>query len=386
MNNPSQRRPVIADVARLAGVSVPTVSRVLTGSVPVSEEKRALVHAAIEALRYRPNAAARALVSGHRSMIGIIAIDTTRYGYSQTIKGIEASARDAGYVVVIVVVESAGPGEQQAAIDMVLGQSVAGVVVLEFDPVGVAVSDALPMTIPAVAVGTSRRRSSRHPRAYLDDQAAAAVATEYLLELGHRTVHHLAIPLTTGRVGRALGWHRALVAAGAPVPARLDAAYDSVSGYEVGRLLADDPEVTAVLCGNDELAIGLMRALSEVGRAVPDEVSVVGFDDQPYAAMWTPSLTTVVQDFDHLGRRAFAQLEALMRTGSAPRVWRETPRLVIRESAAPPPAASSVRLRAQPEGVLRSHRVASDDSRGDTAHFPILAESGPPSVTGCWPD
>jgi DNA-binding LacI/PurR family transcriptional regulator len=370
VNNPSQRRPVIADVARLAGVSVPTVSRVLTGSVPVSEEKRALVHAAIEALRYRPNAAARALVSGHRSMIGIVAIDTTRYGYSQTIKGIEASARDAGYVVVIVVVGSGGPGEQQAAIDTVLGQSVAGVVVLEFDPVGVAVSDALPMTIPAVAVGTSRRRSSRHPRAYLDDQAAATVATEYLLELGHRTVHHLAIPLTTGRVGRALGWHRALVAAGAPVPARLDAAYDAVSGYEVGRLLADDPEVTAVLCGNDELAIGLMRALSEAGRAVPDEVSVVGFDDQPYAAMWTPSLTTVVQDFDHLGRRAFAQLEALMRTGSAPRVWRETPRLVIRESTAPPPGASGVRLGAQPPGVRA-------DSRGDTACVPVLTGERP---------
>jgi len=341
VNNPAQRRPVIADVARVAGVSVPTVSRVLTGSVPVSEEKRALVHAAIEALRYRPNAAARALVSGHRSMIAIVAIDTTRYGYSQTIKGIEASARDAGYVVVVVVVESAGAVAQQAAVDMVLSQPVAGVVVLEFDPVGVAVSDALPLSIPTVSVGASRRRSSRHPRAYLDDQAAAAAATSYLLELGHRTVHHLAIPAASGRVGRALGWQRALVAAGAPVPARLDAAYDPQSGYDVGKRLAADPEVTAVLCGNDELAIGLMRALSEVGRAVPDEVSVVGFDDQPYAAMWIPSLTTVVQDFDQLGRRSFAQLEALMRTGSAPRVWRATPHLVIRESSGPPPGAAA---------------------------------------------
>ena len=341
MNNAPQRRPVIADVARVAGVSVPTVSRVLTGSVPVSDEKRALVHAAIEELRYRPNAAARALVSGHPSMIGVVAIDTTRYGYSQTLKGIEAAARDAGYVVVIVVVDSTDPVDQRAAIDMLLGQAVAGVIIIEFDPVGVAVADAFPLTTPTVAVGTARRRSSRHPRSYLDDQAAATVATQYLLGLGHRTVHHLAIPLTTGRVGRAIGWHRALVEAGAPVPPRVDAAYDPASGYHVGRTLAEDPEVTAVLCGNDELAIGLMRALGEAGRSVPDDVSVVGFDDQPFAAMWTPSLTTVTQDFDHLGRRAFAQLDALMRTGTAPRVSHETPRLVIRESAAPPPVVRS---------------------------------------------
>lgn len=343
MNNPVERRPVIADVARVAGVSVPTVSRVLTGSVPVSEEKRALVHAAIEALRYRPNAAARALVSGHRSMIAIVAIDTTRYGYAQTMKGIEASARDAGYIVVVVVVESASPSARQAAIDKVLGQSVAGVVVLEFDQVAIAVSDALPLSIPTVSVGSARRRSSRHPRAYLDDQAAATAATNYLLGLGHRTVHHLAIPPMSGRVGRELGWQRALVAAGAPVPPRLEAAFDPASGYDVGRQLAADPEVTAVLCGNDELAIGLMRALGEAGRAVPDDVSVVGFDDQPYAAMWTPSLTTVVQDFDDLGRRAFAQLESLIRTGTAPRIWRATPELVIRESSGPPPAAGERR-------------------------------------------
>jgi DNA-binding LacI/PurR family transcriptional regulator len=180
-----------------------------------------------------------------------------------------------------------------AAIDLMLGQTVAGVAVIEFDPVGVAVSRALPPGIPVVAAAAAGQTRSPHPHAYLDDRVAAREATEYLLGLGHRTVHHLAIPSTDARTGRARGWRQALEAAGAEVPEPLAADYDPASGYQVGRALAADRSVTAVLCGNDELAIGLMRALAEEGRRVPEDVSVVGFDDQPFAAMWSPALTTV---------------------------------------------------------------------------------------------
>jgi DNA-binding LacI/PurR family transcriptional regulator len=337
MNNALPRRPVIADVARFAGVSVPTVSRVLTGSVPVSEARRARVMAAIEELGFHPNAAARALVSGRRSMIGIIAPNTTRFGYARTLQGVEEAARAAGYVVVIVVVESEEPAEIQAAIGLLLGQAVAGIVVIEFDPVAVAVAKALPAAIPAVVAGSARKRNSPLPRAFVHDQTLAAEATRYLLSLGHKTVHHLAIPAATGRTGRAMGWRAALVAAGVPVPEQVDASWDPASGYEAGRRFVDDPDVTAVLCGNDELAIGLMRALSEAGRSVPGDVSVVGFDDQSFAAMWVPSLTTVAQDFDELGRRAFALLETRIRTGRSAQTSSVSPRLVIRESTAPPP-------------------------------------------------
>lgn len=335
MNNAIPRQPVIADVARIAGVSVSTVSRVLTGSVPVSEAKRSQVVAAITHLRYHPNATARALVTGRRSMIGVITFNTTRFGYARTLQGIEEAARAAGYVVVIVVVESLEPAELASAIGLVLGQAVAGVVVIEFDPVGLAVSKALPATLPVVVAGTAKSRRSPSPRAYLDDQVGAAAATNYLLGLGHRTVHHLAIPQTSDRTGRALGWRAALVAAGAPVPERIDADFDPISGYRAGRQLVEDPAVTAILCGNDELAIGVMRALVEAGRAVPGDVSVVGFDDQPFAAMWAPSLTTVAQDFDDLGRRAFGLLEAQISTGRSARTSAVSPRLVIRESTAP---------------------------------------------------
>jgi DNA-binding LacI/PurR family transcriptional regulator len=336
MSNPAQRRPVIADVARRAGVSVPTVSRVLTGSVPVSEARRTRVLMAIKELGFHPNASARALVSGRRSMIGIIAPNTTRYGYARTLQGVEEAARASGYVVVIVVVESEEPTEIQAAIDLVLGQAVGGVVVIELDPVAVSVSEALPTTIPVVVARDERMRSSSLPHAYVRDRNLAAEATRYLLSLGHRTVHHLAIPSAARGRGRALGWRAALVAAGAPVPDQVDALYDPASGYSAGRKLVEDPDVTAVLCGNDEVAIGLMRALAEAGRSVPGDVSVIGFDDQPFATMWVPSLTTVAQDFDELGRRAFALLDSQIRTGSSAHTSSLSPRLVIRESTAPP--------------------------------------------------
>lgn len=334
-----RRPPVIADVARVAGVSVPTVSRVLTGSVPVSPAKRALVMAAIEKLGYRPSAAARALASGRVLMIAVLASNTTRYGYASTLRGVEEGARAAGYTVVITVVESADPPIVDEAVALVLGQPVAGVIVLEFDPAGVRASRALPDSLPVVGASAGRVVRRTRPHAYLDDRAAAMGAVDYLLGLGHRTVHHVAIPPSGGpNAGRASGWRDALIAAGAPVPELIGAGWDPASGYEVGARLARDESVTAVLAGNDELAIGLMRAFADAGRSVPGDVSVVGFDDEPFAAMWTPGLTTVAQDFGGLGRRAFDLLESLIRTGASPRTSTRTPQLVIRNSAGPPRA------------------------------------------------
>ena len=339
MTVPARRKPpVIADVARVAGVSVPTVSRVLTGSTPVSAAKRAQVMAAIETLGYRPNAAARALVSGRQSMISVLAGNTMRYGYAATLQGVEEAARAAGYLVVITVVESEDPEVVDAAVGLVLGQAVAGAVVLEFDAAALAASRALPATVPVVTVSSVTPGERMRPHAELDDRSAAGEAVRYLLGLGHRTVHHVAIPSTGPEVGRTIGWREALVAAGAPVPEPVAAGWEPSSGYDAGVLLARDPEVTAVLAGNDQLAIGLMRAFSDAGRAVPDEVSVVGFDDEPFAAMWSPPLTTVAQDFVGLGRRAFGMLAELMRTGASTARSTAVPQLLVRGSSAPPSA------------------------------------------------
>lgn len=330
---------MIADVARVAGVSVPTVSRVLTGSTPVSPGKRALVMAAIETLGYRPNAAARALVSGHQSMIAVLAANTTRYGYASTLQGVEEAARAAGYIVVITVIESEDRAVVDAAVALVLYQPVAGAIVLEFDKIGLTASRALPDNLPVVGASAGWAAHRTRPHAYLNDRAAAVHAVEYLLGLGHRTVDHVAIPAPGAPTGgRASGWRDALTAAGVSVPEPIEGGWDPASGYQAGVLLAQDPSVTAVLAGNDELAIGLMRAFADAGRSVPGDVSVVGFDDEPFAAMWTPALTTVAQDFVGLGRRVRAARIGAAHRGLG-RTSTATPRLVLRDSAGPPPAA-----------------------------------------------
>lgn len=330
----ARKPPGLVDVAAKAGVSLSTVSRVLTGRTPVSEKLRLKVRAAVDELGYRPNAAAQTLVSGKRSAIAVLARNTTRFGYAATLQGIEEAARAAGYVVMITVIESGRREDVARAVDMTLSQTVAGAIVIEFDAVGVAMLDALQGIVPVVAAAGARRRAGSTPHAFLDDEAGGRAATEYLLSLGHQTVHHIAIPATRRRSGREWGWRAALESASAPVPDVVRAEYSPTSGYDAALRLLDDPSVTAILCGNDELAIGAARALSERGRKIPDDVSIVGFDDQPFAAMWVPALSTVAQDFTDLGRRTFGLLEAWIRTDERPADSAVQPTLVLRESAA----------------------------------------------------
>ncbi len=326
--------PTIADVARAAGVSVPTVSRVLTGSVPVGPKRRELVQRAIEELGYRPNAAARALVSGRRSMIAVLAANTSRYGYARTVEGIEEAARAAGYMVVITVVETAEAYDVNTAVDMVLSHSVAGVIVLDFDEPGHAALTALPTTVPVAVAAASPSRSITLPRAYLADQRAARQATKYLLSLGHRTVHHIALPSSGRKGGRTAGWSAALKAAGIDPPEALATTWNPVDAYEPAKVLAADPAVTAVLAGNDEVALAVLRAMTEQGRSVPRDVSVIGFDDQPIASLVSPALTTVAQDFNELGRQSFALLDRAISHTEGHTTVSVPARLVVRESTA----------------------------------------------------
>lgn len=336
MPNNAAKPPVISDVARRAGVSVPTVSRVLNGAAYVSDEKRAKVMQAIQELDFRPSAAARALVARQPKLIAVIAGNTSRYGYAETIRGVEESARAAGYTVTITVVESADDDTVARAVSLVLDQPIAGVVVLKFDPPGVAALHRIPKSIPTVSI--SGVRETGVPQAVLAEADAAEEVVGYLLGLGHETVQHVRVPSSRKEDGRTTGWRRALVAAGAPVPTPLDASWEPESGREIGRALAADPSVTAVFCGNDEIAMGVIRGLHEGGRSVPGDVSVVGFDDHPLARMWTPPLTTVDQDFAGLGSRAFELLQTVISGGKVRKFSSERPTVVIRESTAPPPS------------------------------------------------
>jgi DNA-binding LacI/PurR family transcriptional regulator len=329
------RLPVMADVARLAGVSHQTVSRVLNDHPNVAAVTRTRVLAAIRELNYRPNSAARALVTRRSKTLGVVSFDTTLYGPASMLYGIERAARDADYFISIVSLSSMARRSVLEAVDRLREQAVEGIVVIapQFSSSGVLAQAGEGVPLVGAGCGVTERVSL----VAIDQRGGAAMATRHLLDLGHRTVHHVAGPLTwLDAVGRVDGWRSTLEAAGAPVPEPLSGDWSSRSGYELGQRLAADAEVTAVFCANDHMSLGLLRAMHEAGRRVPEDISVIGFDDIPEASYFTPPLTTVRQDFGELGRRALGLLVERLISGSGPpgQVLIQ-PELVVRASARP---------------------------------------------------
>jgi DNA-binding LacI/PurR family transcriptional regulator len=332
-------RPVsIRDVAAAAGVSYQTVSRVLNGHPSVKGSTRDLVAATITRLGFRPNRAARALRGGPVQSVTVLTHNTTLYGYAALLRGIEEAARAADFSVGIRVMESADPAVIQEDVERAI-ESGGALIVVAFDLVGTAALAAVPPGMPMVAAVETPvgDEGAAKPWVWINDREAAAGATEYLLGLGHQTVHYISIPSSTDNGQRLAGWRSALASAGVTVPEPILAGWDISSGYEAGRVLALDPAVTAVLCGNDDLALGVMRAMLQAGREIPASVSVVGFDDMPVSAYVTPALTSVRLDFIELGRAAFALLQEQLGIGAAAPP-RPRPRLVVRESSGRPPA------------------------------------------------
>lgn len=302
-------------------------------------ETRRHVLEVIERLGYRPNRAARALGLGRARAVTVVTSNTMLYGYASTLQGIEEAAREVGLAVGVRVIESARSADVRQTVDYVSDPSAGGVVVVAFDTEGVEVLRRLPEDVPAVAaIEPGVLPQVGRTMICLDERLASADATRHLLSLGHRTVHHVAIPSEAGTRGREAGWRQALADAGAVVPPVVAAGWDTRSAYQAGRSLAADPEVTAILCGNDDTALAVRRALYDMGRDVPADVSVVGFDDVPGSAYWTPALTTVRMDFASLGRACLAAVVAELDALPLPEISLVQPSLVIRESTAPPPA------------------------------------------------
>ncbi|MBV9446922.1 MAG: LacI family DNA-binding transcriptional regulator [Streptosporangiaceae bacterium] len=325
----------MADVARLAGVSHQTVSRVLNDHPNVRAHTREKVQAAIRELAYRPNAAARTLVTRRTHTLGVISVDTMLYGPVSMLYGFERAAHDT-YFVSIASLPALDRRSMLEAVDRFVGQGVEGIVVIATHDSGVAALAHVPPEVPIVALGCGTHASISSVA--VDNEEGAATATRYLLSLGHKTVHHVAGPAANlDATERVTGWRQALSEADAPQPPVLAGDWSAASGYELGRRLANQPDVTAILCGNDNMALGVLRGLTERGLRVPEDVSVVGFDDVPDASYYVPPLTTVRQDFGEVGRQALSVLLERMTgapaTGPRVRVGTE---LIVRQSAAPP--------------------------------------------------
>ncbi|WP_250035098.1 LacI family DNA-binding transcriptional regulator [Paractinoplanes maris] len=326
------------DVARLAGVSHQTVSRVLNEHPNVSEPTRLKVRAAIAELGYRPNRTARALVTGTSKVIGVVAPNTALYGPASMLTAFEQAAQDSGFAVNVGSVRSLNERSIADAVERHLDQRVAGLVVIA--PVASAgpALARLPEDIPLVTIDGDPERAST--LVTVDQVAGARDATEHLLAAGHATVWHISGPAEWfDAAGRVRGWEDALRKAGAEQPPLLTGDWSAESGYRNGKLLARLPEVTAVFTANDHIALGLLRALSEHGRRVPEEISIVGFDDVPQAAYYSPPLTTVRPDFDAVATASVELLLAQIDSGSPNLTARRTiaPTLIPRDSVAPPP-------------------------------------------------
>ncbi len=330
------REPAMTDVARLAGVSHQTVSRVLNGHPNVREQTRLRVRAAIEQLGYRPNRAARALATGRSQLIGVVAQNSTLFGPSSLLAAFELAAAARGFVVSVRRVRVLDRGSIAEAVDHHLEQRAAGIVVIAPTAAADEALAAVPPDIPLVAVDGDPARGDT--LVTVDQRAGARLATRHLLDAGHRTVWHVSGPSEWfDAADRERGWRRTLEEAGAEVPPVSPADWSAASGYRAGLILARMPEVTAVFAANDHLALGILRAMSERGRAVPGDVSVVGFDDVPEAAYFIPPLTTVRPDFATVATETLDVLLSCMSGEPAASTRRTiTPTLVERDSVAAP--------------------------------------------------
>ena len=326
----------MADVAALAGVSHQTVSRVLNGLPGVRLDTAQRVQESIHELGYRRNIAARLLASSRSRTVGVLTWGTSQFGPAQVLLGLEAAARAADYRLTPVTITEMTPDGVQTAIDQVLEHAPEAVIVVVPHQTVLRIAQDIDLGIPTVVVEGDLSRTPL--TAGVDNVQGGRIATRHLLDLGHETVVHLAGPPGWSEAAaRVEGWRSELIDAGLRVPAlRWGGDWSPASGYQAGRTLAREHDVTAVFAGNDQMALGLVAALRATGRRVPDDVSVVGFDDLPEAPFFAPALTTVRQDFGELGRRAMRLVERVLAGEQSPSTELVPTRLVVRDSTAPP--------------------------------------------------
>ena len=323
----------VYDIALAAGVSPATVSRVLRGTSPVAEEKRQKVLAATESLHYRPNPMAQDLASGRSQTVGLVIPDTVSSFWGRLVKGIESALRAQDYHLLIVSAETWET--ETRALDLLVNHQVDGLVIaggwtLEEDVVAVVGE------LPIVAVCRAFREDSR---IFVPNREGARRAVEHLLELGHLEIAHISgIAEAADAQERAAGYRDALEAAGVAFDPALVAEGDFRMGGGVtamDRLIDSQAAFTAVFAASDQTALGAMLSLHRRGLKVPDDVSVVGFDDETFAAYCWPPLTTVHQPIFEMGQSAANHLIARFRGGNPPLPSFDAP-LLVRQSTAPP--------------------------------------------------
>jgi DNA-binding LacI/PurR family transcriptional regulator len=324
--------PNMHDVAEAAGVSHQTVSRVLNHQPHVREATRERVLRAIADLGYRPNAAAKTLVTRRSRTIGVLTPAVAQHGPTRSVLAIESAARQYGYRP-LVTATAVDRGASIGALRFLLDQAIEGLVVIApHQHILNAIAD-LDLSLPVVVLQASGQDVGTGVGVGVDQRRGARLAVEHLLQLGHTHIQHVAGPAEYFEArARAGAYLETVLAAGAPTLPLIAGDWTAESGYRAAALL--DPSTTAVFCANDESAIGLIRGLAERGLRVPADVSVVGFDDLPEAAYLVPSLTTVSQDLELVGREAVLTVTSRL-DGTDHQTTAVEPVLKVRESTRP---------------------------------------------------
>lgn len=317
----NQEQPTIRDVARHAGVSHQTVSRVINGHESVKEATRQRVFESIRALEYVPSPMARGLIGNRTHSLGMVTADISDNFFAQAVAGAELEARRRGYYLIVASVEEENRDDGRGYLRLMLERRVEGLILARpSSPVtSEQVLPTLSAGIPFVAIGS---RVPGHAFVDVDNEGGALAATRHLVEKGHRAIATITGPLDWPSArSRLAGYREALHAAGLREdPARV--AHSRGWGLEAGQeaaasLLARGTDFTALFVHSDLSALGAVRELRARGLRVPEDVSVVGFDDIPVAAFFDPPLTTVRQPMREVGVIAARLVLDAVSTGDA---------------------------------------------------------------------
>ena len=297
------------DVARHARVSAQTVSRVANGMSNVEDATRERVLASMRATGYRPNSAARALKYGRFHTIGVIMFTLETLGNVRTLDAIATEAAASDYSVTLMPVPDPTLGAVSGAYRRLSEQAVDGVIIIFEASLLDRVQITLPPGLPVVVIDSDA--ASGYAVVDTDQALGARLATEHLLSLGHRGIWHIGGPTTSFSANhRAESWRATLERAGITSPPIIHGDWSTESGYRSMLEIAGEADLTAVFAANDQMALGAMKALHELGRDIPLDVSVVGFDDMDESGSFWPPLTTVHQNFREVGRVAMERLLA----------------------------------------------------------------------------
>ncbi len=328
-------RPNMRDVAALAGVSHMTVSRVINDHPSLREETRERVREAMRTLDYRPNSDARALASRRADRIGVLIDSALEVGPNSTARAVEMAAQRAGYRVTSVMVSDPATSSAHGALQHLVTQGVDALCVIAPRSSSLALVRELHTGVPTLVV-TADADETFYTVA-VDQAEGAALAVRHLAALGHRRIAHLAGPSDwLDAIARSESWAAELRALGLPPAQRWIGDWTADSGYRAG--IDARIDFTAVFAANDQMALGLLRAFHERGRTVPDDISIVGFDDLPDSSSFIPPLTTVHQDFAEVGRRCVQGLLRQIRDEpGGPGTVLVPTRLVVRRSTGAPP-------------------------------------------------